>query len=184
MSQTSRWGVVSSGGPTEFFRIRDLDFLPGDRLPVVNGGTEEIRFFTRAGAFLGSVGRKGNGPKEFNGLRWLAATGDSLLTYDSGNDRLSVRDRLGLYGRTFRLEWLSGILSPVEVLSDGSVLGLTARHIAELIARVATALRPVEQDDIAWFWGQELASDNETYVRSLQRVRDRIIFSETFVLTA
>lgn len=123
---------VRNGGPAEFYGVRAIAFLPGNRIAIANGGTDEIRFFSRDGEYLGAVGRTGSGPQEFRGLYWLAPLGDSLLTHDAGNDRVSVRDLFGRYGRTFRLEWHWGIVTPVAVLPDGTVAGLTTRHMVEM----------------------------------------------------
>jgi hypothetical protein len=123
---------VRNGGPTEFYGVRAIAFLPGDRIAIANRGTDEIRFFTRYGEYLGAVGRTGSGPEEFRGLYWLVSLGDSLLTHDSGNDRVSVRDSFGRYGRTFRLEWDWGIVTPAAVLPDGTLAGITTRHMVEM----------------------------------------------------
>jgi hypothetical protein len=124
-------GAAETGGPTEFFQVEAARFLPANRFVVVNRSTEELRFFDEDGGFVGSMGGEGHGPEEFRGLSWLEVLGDSLLTYDSGNDRLSVRDFSGAFGRTFRLEWASGLLVPLAVLHDATILSLSARHMAE-----------------------------------------------------
>lgn len=125
-------GTVSDGGPTEFFEIRDVRFLPGDRLVVANGGSEELRFFSLEGEHLHSAGKPGNGPREFKGLAMVRTRGDSLVTFDGGNDRFSVRGPWGEYGRSFRLDWISSILRPEDVLGDARILALTTRHMVEL----------------------------------------------------
>lgn len=125
-------GTVDSVGPTQFFRVEAVEFVPEGRFVVANRGTEELRFFTTDGVFLGAVGREGHGPEEFRGLSWLAKLGDSLLTYDWGNDRISVRDLSGTYGRSFRLEWISGLLTPLAVLSNATILSVSVRHMTEL----------------------------------------------------
>jgi hypothetical protein len=120
------------GGPTEFFRVRDMAFLPGDRFAVANGGTEEIRIFSLEGHHLATVGRPGAGPGEFRGLIWLKAIGDSLLAYDGGNDRLTVRSSLGEYVRSFRLEWESGILTPAGLTRNHRIIAVNSRHMTDL----------------------------------------------------
>lgn len=125
-------GTVSDGGPTEFYQVRDVRFLSGDRIVVANGGSEELRFFSREGEHLHSAGQPGNGPREFKGLAMVRTRGDSLVTYDGGNDRLSVRGPWGEYGRSFRLDWFSSLLTPEDVLGGVRVLALTTRHMVEL----------------------------------------------------
>src|SRR5262245_29421688 len=55
-------GATSDDGPTQFFRVRSIVFLPGRRFAVANADTEQVRFFSTTGEFLGAVGRQGNGP--------------------------------------------------------------------------------------------------------------------------
>ncbi len=125
-------GPGTSGGPTEFYQVEAVRFLPGDGLAIANRGTEELRFFGADGGFLRTVGGDGRGPGEFEGLSWLAVRGDSLLSYDWGNDRVSVWHTGGAYSRTFRLEWVSGLITPSTLLRDGSLLSVTVRHMTEL----------------------------------------------------
>lgn len=125
-------GTVGSPGPSEFFQIEAAQFLPTGGFVIAHRSTEELRFFGADGAFLAAAGRDGHGPEEFRGLSWVAVLGDSLLAYDWGNDRISVRDHSGAYGRSFRLEWVSGLLSPSALLDDGTLLSLSIQHMTEL----------------------------------------------------
>jgi len=75
-------GVVDQGGPTEFYRVSDLELLEDGGLAVANTGTEEVRLFASGGQYRGSYGGDGYGPEEFRRLAMLDAQADSLLTYD------------------------------------------------------------------------------------------------------
>jgi hypothetical protein len=123
---------VLEGGPAEFYQIRDIAVLPRGRIAVANGGTEEIRFFSMDGEHLGSSGGRGSGPQEFKGLYWITLLGDSILTHDSGNDRISILDSAGTYARSFRMEWHYGIVSPAAARPDRTLLGFTVRHMVEM----------------------------------------------------
>lgn len=126
-------GSVDQGGPTSFFHVTSVRFMSHDRFVVANGGTSQLRFFTNGGEFLGAVGREGRGPEEFRGIGWLAPVGvDSLLVYDEGNDRISVRDTDGGYSRTFRFETPSGAVVPLGVFSDGTILTKTVKRLGEV----------------------------------------------------
>lgn len=125
-------GSINEPGPTEFFQVEAARFLPNERFVVANRGTEQLRLFAEDGSFLGAVGQDGNGPEEFRGLSWIAVRGDSILARDWGNDRVSVRDESGAYGRSFRLEWTSGLLAPLILLNDGTLLALSVRPMTEL----------------------------------------------------
>jgi hypothetical protein len=64
--------------------------LSDGRVVVANGMSSELRYFDPAGRFLGSVGRRGDGPGEFQVFRRvLLLSPDTLLVYDSGLRRLT-----------------------------------------------------------------------------------------------
>ena len=132
-------GSVDESGPTQFFRIVDIALLRDGGVAVANQGSEEIRVFGPDGAHRGTAGGRGSGPEEFSGLQMIAAFGDSLLTWDGGNARISVRRADGSFARGFRLEWHNGILFPVALVdadvSQGrrpGILAVTARYMSEL----------------------------------------------------
>lgn len=131
-------GAADEPGPTEFYRVRDVELLPGGGIVVANGGSEELRFFGPDGSYQGGVGRRGHGPTEFDGLSMIESFGDSLLTWDGGNQRVSVRTLDGAFVRAFRLEWFDGILFPTDLLGgsgmtgERGILAVTARHMTQL----------------------------------------------------
>lgn len=125
-------GVVDEGGPTEFFQVRDVELLPDGGVAVANRGSEEIRVFEADGSHRLTFGRDGRGPREFLRLSMLQDRGDSLVVYDAGNDRFQVRDDSGAFFRSFRLEWFSGALVPVDLSPDGRILAITGRYMTEL----------------------------------------------------
>ncbi|HEV8613608.1 MAG TPA: 6-bladed beta-propeller [Gemmatimonadales bacterium] len=70
------------------------------RLIIANSGSSELRAFDTTGAYLGALGRKGQGPGEFTGTIYLfPAPGDSLYTFDGGNLRWSLHSATGQYAR-------------------------------------------------------------------------------------
>lgn len=125
-------GTVAGGGPTDFFGVKDVELIDSAMVAVANAGTEEVRLFSLDGTHLRSFGRGGRGPAEFVRLQMVEEWGDSILTYDGGNDRIGVRDLEGALGRTFRLEWFGGSLFPVDVTPSGHLLAVTARYMTEL----------------------------------------------------
>jgi hypothetical protein len=125
-------GVVDQGGPTEFFRVSDIALLDDGGLAVANSGTEEVRLFAPGGAHLGSFGRDGRGPREFRRLSIVESYSDSLLTYDEGNDRISVWTLDGTWVRSFRLEWFTSSLAPVDLMGHDGILAVTAHYMTEL----------------------------------------------------
>ncbi len=124
-------GTVS-GGPTEFYQIRDLLLLSDGGIVVGNGGTNEVRIFNADGSHRTTFGSTGRGPGELDGLTMVRALGDSLATYDSRNDRVTVFGPTGKYGRSFRLEWTAGLLGPEDIVPGIGVLSSQGTHMVDL----------------------------------------------------
>jgi len=97
--------VVDIGGgdreEEQLFRVVGALRLSDDRIVVVNGGTNEIRFYGPGGAFLSASGGEGEGPGEFRRLSALRRLrGDSLFAQDGRLYRSSVFDGQGRFIRT------------------------------------------------------------------------------------
>lgn len=92
---------VSEGDPRfEFNRVFGMRRLPDGRVVVADGSSRELRWFAAEGSYLQSAGRRGNGPGEFQGgITIFPASGDSLLTHDSGLQRLMLFSDEGAFGR-------------------------------------------------------------------------------------
>jgi hypothetical protein len=92
----------SGAGPDhEFYRVRDATRLPNGSLAVVNEGSAEVRFYSQAGAFHGSVGGKGDGPGEFQRpISVERYRGDSLVVFDYWGRRATVLDPVHQVART------------------------------------------------------------------------------------
>ena len=99
---------------------------------MANQGSEEVRVFGADGSFVDAFGAKGHGPGEFNGLARLQLLGDSLVTHDHANDRLTVFAPDRTYARSFRLEWESGLLGPEDVVPGVGVLSARTTHMVDL----------------------------------------------------
>jgi len=115
---------AAEGQPYEqFFQIRGAAMVSDGRIAVANAGTREVRVFDSHGAFVGSVGREGDGPGEFRSLLLVGTLpGDSILVYDVSNRRFSVVSPEPAFSRSFRpgTEVGDGSLSPVGVLANGN----------------------------------------------------------------
>ncbi len=98
-------GGASAGDQYELFEVRSAVRLSDGRIIVANAGSRELRFYSSEGTFVRSVGRRGDGPGEFQNLQWMERTpGDSLITYDIRHLRLSVFDSSGAFARSFLLQ--------------------------------------------------------------------------------
>ncbi|MGE0555148.1 MAG: hypothetical protein AB7R55_17095 [Gemmatimonadales bacterium] len=109
-------------------RLRDGRILVGDRIDW------KVRVYDQSGRQLGSWGRRGQGPGEFQDLsRLLRAPGDSVAipSFRSG---MLVFDDQGNYGRVLKLEPIgtSLIAIPPQVISilpDGQYLALSGQIV-------------------------------------------------------
>ena len=104
---------------------------------VANRGGPDLRFFAETGSFLRSVGRRGAGPGEFsaNGLG-LMLSGDSLITYDSGLDRLQVFERRGTFRRSVpvKLDSVSASVKKPVGRSGSSAMDTSRARPAQVVA--------------------------------------------------
>lgn len=84
--------VIGEDGTTagEFERVSTALALPGDEVAVVDAGASEIRVFSGSGAYLRTLGRRGEGPGEFNGISWVQLVDDTLVAYSSGQRRITM----------------------------------------------------------------------------------------------
>ena len=125
-------GTISTGGPTDFFRVRDIEIVDSTDLVVANGGSEQVRVFRTDGTFVSEFGREGHGPREFRGLSMVEQAGDSVVTYDGRNDRITLRSIDGTFLRSYRLQWVSGALVPADLSVLDRTVAVTARYMTEL----------------------------------------------------
>ena len=94
-------GALEGEEPYLLDQVRDALTLPDGRIVVANRGSHELRVFDASGIHMETWGRRGEGPGEFNSLLEVAHwPGDSLIAWYSQDDRLSVFDLDGNFGRT------------------------------------------------------------------------------------
>lgn len=107
------------GDPAYQFDNVRASLLHANRIVVLNGGSQDLRFFDLDGRHVRTVGRKGGGPGEFENAFWLGPhAGDSILVYDFSQRRISVLDREGAFGRSVTPEFSFGNMA--GRLADGS----------------------------------------------------------------
>lgn len=122
---------VQEGDPDyELFGARSSARLSDGKIVVANAGAYELRWYDAAGSYLGTAGRQGGGPGEFEGIDRVARlAGDSVLAYDDEQNRISVFGAGGELARTATLRGPRGFLA--GVFDDGSLL-ITAQVIEGL----------------------------------------------------
>lgn len=82
-------GQLSGEAPYVLDRVWDAEWVPEVGL-FISDGTAEVRVFDPSGRYVRSIGRRGEGPREFSASPYLAFSPDGhLLTWDPGHGRLS-----------------------------------------------------------------------------------------------
>jgi hypothetical protein len=159
----------------EFSRISGVLLLPVGGIAVADGGSNELRLFDSAGAWVRTAGRKGGGPGEFEQLGGLFLLGgDSLVTYDWDQRRISVFTARGDLVREATLPQGgvdAGFLNVFGVLPDGGLLAMRQRFGGgseqsgprrDTIAVLRLTPQAVLADSIGRFPGSEMFLDVES----------------------
>ena len=97
-----------------------------DRVYVADGGLRRVVAFSHTtGQVTSTAGRRGQGPGEFQFLRWLDdCGGDTILTSDSGLNRVSVFSLDLDHLRTFRLSSQKN-LAAIQCAGTGTFVAIT-----------------------------------------------------------
>lgn len=83
-------GRLDGPEETQFFQVSSGTRLSDGSFVLGSFGSHDLRRFSAAGDHMWTVGREGEGPGEFSGLmRVVAGPGDTLLTYDFRQRRIS-----------------------------------------------------------------------------------------------
>lgn len=111
--------------PVEFTSLGSIRELGDGRLIVPDPGEREIRLLDERGRFLGTIGRRGGGPQEFERPIWtIPLPGDSTLVVDRDQGRFLL---IGPDARPVgTIPWPridgSGLRNRVQGNGDGRVL--------------------------------------------------------------
>ena len=106
--------LVIGSGPAEgdqLYRVQGVRTFDDGRILVVDGGSRQLRFLDSEGRLLDRVGRKGEGPGEFEDPILVPLIGvDSLLVWDRYLQRFQYFSEDGVSNRTLFLadRWPAG----------------------------------------------------------------------------
>lgn len=140
-----------------------------------------IRYFSREGDLIRSVGTKGEGPGEFQAPYWLQRCGaDSVFAWDGGQMRMTVLDSAGAVVRQFEVVKMPGSL---DCSPDGVFVGNgpTASGRASIHARDSGPLMIWDrQGDVVKTFGDVARSELRPLGRvTAVAVSDSLIFVGT-----
>ncbi len=114
-------GALDGSDAETLYQVNDVERRSDGSWLVANGSTEEVRVFDADGAYVRTIGRRGEGPGEFVALsRLFVLPADSLAVYDSRQRRVSVFDADGALVREVTFEALpEGTVTPFGRLESG-----------------------------------------------------------------
>lgn len=121
LSEVVRLGSLD--GPHDAFgRIMDVKLSSSGRILVADDQSRHVVVFGPEGRYIGTMGRKGQGPGEFQSPWQVAADPrDSVFVWDAGLARISVFDPDLQFRRSFRVppQW---VVNGIRFLPDGRLL--------------------------------------------------------------
>jgi len=156
------------------YRVQGLDGLPGGGVVVVDAGSRELRFFDSLGQLESRVGRKGEGPGEFDDPVLVPMTGvDSLLLWDNRLLRFQVFSRDGRDHRTvlLRERWPAGGRAPIGAIGLHQML--VRRYEATWFVPASEQTTGAKRDTVDYIW-YDPATGAETAIAS-------VLVTRTFV---
>jgi len=103
-------------GPT------DIKYDPQGNIYFCDYKANNIKKFNQGVKFLKTIGRKGQGPGDFNMPFLLAVTADRLFVWDMGNRRLCSLTLDGDFIKSMPIQFSQGMPIKMEALPDGNIL--------------------------------------------------------------
>jgi hypothetical protein len=121
-------GVADGDSAYLLFGARGAARLSNGHIAVMNSGTNQIHVYDEEGRHVRTIGRRGNGPGEFNGLQRIGAIhGDTIVAYDIFLGRMTFFAPDGGVARTLPIEpFGNGVLPRAAGFTgDGRLLAHT-----------------------------------------------------------
>jgi hypothetical protein len=110
--------IAAAEGPASFGRIASVVADDRGNVYVADQQASEIRVFDAKGTHLRTIGRRGQGPGEFDELYSLAWMGDTLLALDPLNGRIGLLSPVGEWRGQIPHDRLTG--SDIHLIPVGS----------------------------------------------------------------
>jgi hypothetical protein len=116
-----RIGGASGEGPTELAQVLGVARMADGKIVIADGGSTELRVFSPTGEFIRAIGRKGQGPGEFDGIQFMLRSADTLVVHDR-TSRLQIYRPDGTLLRSWGRPIFPGrgVSSWPGMLGDGS----------------------------------------------------------------
>ena len=140
------------GGPSAFGSVIDVEVNGRGDIFVLDGQAAQIPVFTAQGGFLRTLGRRGQGPGEFQSFREAGWKGDTLWVVDPQASRVTMMSEADSVFATITirssvaLEGAAVGVRPGPLLADGSVLAYGSGTAYSLSGAVSPRL-PIYRTD-------------------------------------
>ncbi len=132
-------------GPEEFLFVSIVDATVNSKgdIYVADRGLNEIRKFDKDGEYLLTMGRKGQGPGEFQNIRTVAVNShDDLIVYDHMLKRISIFSDNGEHIKTTK------ILFPDSWIDPSKIFVTNAKYL--LFGKLGNSLKLFHEFDRDW----------------------------------
>lgn len=106
-------------GKAFFSQISDIAMDDKGNLYAADSKENNIKKFDRSGTFLGTIGRAGQGPGEFNYPIEIEFSKGRLYVRELFNSRISILDGKGVYLNSVRIDRQAGQWWNMSALPDG-----------------------------------------------------------------
>jgi hypothetical protein len=128
-----------------FGNPRGIAFDSRGRIYVADGDANHLKVFGPDGKFIRTIGRKGQGPGEFNGPEFVEIGGGRIFVWESMNRRISIFDAEGkfLVSAPF-FPGSFGVFIRMRALPDGRLIV----HYERGLAAGAEERPPDRQDQV------------------------------------
>lgn len=120
-------GVLDGEPEYQLYQVMGSTRLADGRIVVVDGGSQEVRFYDAEGTYLTAVGGKGEGPGEFSFIGWIGRLpDDSIAVWDIMQSRLSILSPDARFVRSVTVDPIEGQTRPMMagVFEDGSLFAV------------------------------------------------------------
>jgi len=133
--------VVTLGGEGSLplFGVVGATIVDG-RIVVANGGSHKLHFYGMSGVLQRIAGGQGEGPGEFQNLRWIQELNGHLFAFDLDLFRLSEFSADGEFVGSVNIVPTEVFASayPLGIFADGSILVAASATVAATFSRATT----------------------------------------------
>ena len=128
--------AIAAGPANEVGDIAAAVHLSSGTYAIADNVNNQLHFYSAAGRFMRTVGRRGTGPGEFQMVRWLGECGrDSVYAFDVMQNRISVFAPDGKFVRSFAPP--APLVGFVRCTLDGTMLYVASGNTLGAIRRGA-----------------------------------------------